>query len=1266
MASGSIVDVTVSMRIVSTAEAGREGESIAIAAPIDIGRDAACPVVIRDASVSRKHARVEPAAEGLRVIDLGSGNGVWVGAERVTDVVLTGGQRFRVGSTVFECLVTWPPPPPAPVAPTTEALRLGALPARLMVRIVDGGLAEESGHEFVVEKESVTIGRAADCDVVLRARDLSRHHASLEVTTVGVRLTDLQSRYGTWVDDQEITSVLLTPDQLFRLGTHTVLQCVAIEGSPIEARPDSAPDPDLTRLISRPVDLAGGRPIAEAVDAPGPGPSVALGHTVVMPAPTEPVVSKWRIEEEGEQLAVSAHDPFLLDDPESAWYVISGGILIFTVALENGEAVGNRTLFCDIAPAQMFFGFDTKAYGAGSAFLAVAKQGTTVRKIPVARLRQVAADSTSRPAIGAWLDAWVTGLSAALAADLPMNRPDEIVLRHGERVSLDENATATSGHDVVWVSVWSGSVLFDDMATVSAPRRDVLFPLASKSWIRPVSDELTPLALRPIATADVVGSDDLWAGLETFHQILCECEFVNKKLALADEFIRLRHKSRQAEVAREEAYDAIGSVMRTERSTPAEFRSRGDAEPVLHACQLVASAIGLEAKAHPSTDAVLTYEERVTAIATASGFRTRVVALRDDWWTEDNGPLLGQLAGSMDPVALLPNGPRAYVCIDATTGNRTPVTAAVSQKLSGFAHTLYRPLPEGSLRASDLVRFGIRGVKKDLLWVLYMAIIVGVFGTVTPFITGQVFDAAIPQAQRTALIGFGIALVVAAAAGALFKYVQGVATTRIQTRMSSTIQAAVWDRILNLPTTFFRKFSAGDLADRANGVEAIQGLLAGAGVAAILGSVSGLFYVVQMFSFNLRLALIAIVLTFVYVFVNMTANYLQLRYQRAELQLKGRITGLVLNLLTGVTKLRVCAAEHHAFRVWAEQFAQQRRISFTVGMIQNVAAGFTVIFPIISSIAIFATMVSVQAAGAPEQLTTGDFIAFNAAFGLFLAAMTALGDASLSLLRVVPIYERLSPILTTAPETDTSKAFPGKLKGRIELSHVYFRYEADGPWIVNDVSLVIEPGEFVAFVGSSGGGKSTVLRLMLGFETPSRGSVLFDGQDLSSLDMRMVRQQLGVVLQTSRVMPTEMYRNIVGVTSRTIDEAWDAAEKAGLADDIRAMPMGMHTYVSEGGGTLSGGQRQRLMIARAIVNKPKILFLDEATSALDNRAQATVTESMDRMDATRIVIAHRLSTVANAHRICYLHGGQIAEVGSYDELMKKDGLFAQLAKRQMA
>jgi ATP-binding cassette subfamily C protein len=307
-----------------------------------------------------------------------------------------------------------------------------------------------------------------------------------------------------------------------------------------------------------------------------------------------------------------------------------------------------------------------------------------------------------------------------------------------------------------------------------------------------------------------------------------------------------------------------------------------------------------------------------------------------------------------------------------------------------------------------------------------------------------------------------------------------------------------------------------------------------------------------------------------------------------------------------------------------------------------------------------------QLSGEKFRMTTGDFVALSAIFMNILSAMLQLSGASLELMIIFPLAERLRPIVQTLPEFDEAKAHPGDLSGEIEVHHVTFRYLKDGPAILKDLSLRIRPGEYVALVGGSGSGKSTLLRLLLGFEKPESGSVFYDGHDLTSLDIREVRQQLGVVLQSSKLMPTDIYRNIIGSRNLTVNDAWEAARMAGLDRDIKNMPMGMHTVVSEGGGTFSGGQRQRLMIARALVNKPRIIFFDEATSALDNETQRVVTQSMDSMQATRIVIAHRLSTIINADRIFVLHLGELVQSGSYAELMSEGGLFAELAKRQLA
>jgi NHLM bacteriocin system ABC transporter ATP-binding protein len=1301
------------LRVVASDDAASVGWEQAVQSTAEIGRDRGCFYVVAEHTVSRRHAKVEPGAAGLTVTDLKSSNGVWVGNTRVPETLVRAGERFRIGSTVFEC-VRMQPAASDDAPAETVVIHLptpSAAPPEICLRVVQAGTRLAVGQEFKVEARTgaVIVGRAHDCDIVLDEPEISRRHVKIERSPTGFLVTDLGSLGGVYVGSKQVASADLAPGGRIRLGPSLTLELApdaAASHAPatpavVVASPPAAPPEKPAREASaqpaaQPAAPSAARPAAPPPVVPAPAASLppaapappaappashtpaphvvagdageeAFSHTVSMPIPADILAMLHGLENEGEELVGEAHKPFLAADPSLAYYVVSGGILLFTVAVDKGQPVGPRRHFLAILPGQLFFGMDIARYGFGSGFLAVSKPGTMLRRIPLTRVQELV--SSRRRGIVQMIDCWVGGLSKTLAAGLETKRTDEIALTPGTPVELAGTSKATASAGVVWVTVWRGSVLFDDMATPQFAHRFVPFPLTPDSWIQPLGDEFGPLSLTPMETSEAVKAPGFWNGLDAFHQILCECEFVNKRLAAVDEYVRLEQKASRSEAAEAAAYDAIGSVLSAEARRPEGFLEAADGEPILQAFMAVSAPLGIEVRRYPGNTENFTHEEMIAATASASGVKTRVVVLRGDWWVHDNGPLIGQWAESKSPVAILPTSPTAYAYADPVTGEGGRVTEQVAARLSDFAHALYRPFPARPLTGRELVRFGMLGLKADYRLLIVLGIIVGLFGTVAPYLTGQLFDQAIPQADRGLLLSFGLALALAGTASALFKFVQGVATVRVQGRMESSIQAAVWQRMLDLPAGFFRKYEAGDLADRAGGVDQIQQLVSGAGVAAILGSFSGLFYVFQMFTYDLTLALSAVGLTIVFVSVNMLANYSQLRLQRSEYALRGRITGLVLNLISGVSKLRIAGAEPHAFRIWAEQFSAQRRISFKVGNIQNAAMTFTMSFPLICSLSVFAVMagsLSKATKGGGPPMTTGDFIAFNSAFGLFMMAMQSLGDAALNLLRVVPIFERMKPILEEQPEIDSSKTFPGKLKGDIELSHVNFRYDPDGPLIVKDFSLKIRAGEFVAFVGGSGCGKSTLMRLMLGFERAASGSIYYDGQDLESLDLRMLRQQIGVVLQASRVMPAEIYRNIVGASSRTIDEAWDAAERSGLAEDVRNMPMGMHTYVSEGGGTLSGGQRQRLMIARAIVNKPKVLFLDEATSALDNRTQAIVTESMNKMDATRIVIAHRLSTIINADRICFLEGGQILEMGTYQELMALNGKFAELAKRQVA
>jgi NHLM bacteriocin system ABC transporter ATP-binding protein len=1203
-----------SLRIVSTGATSRTaGETFSLTgASIVIGRGNDCAIVLQDGKVSRHHAVIEPTPEGLRLRDNGSANGIFTGQEQRSEVLLTHGLQFSIGDTVFEFVA--PPPEPPAVA------------RKYMVRVLESPDAAAVGKTFTVSGVA-SIGRDEHCTIPLEDHSASRRHAQVALEGEGFHVTDTGSGNGVWLDDRRITDMVLAAGQRFRVGD-TVLECQLVQEE--QESPKTVMMAGFDRLMAK--------------------------------------VAARQLSEAGEVVQVAGAKAVLLDDPDSAYYIVSGKVEIFTVAVVDGRPTGARRHFITVPAGEAFFGMDRR-YAGDAGFLAAGKDDTVVRRMTRETFAQFS-DAHTAAEVCRLIDEWVTRLSRRLIEDIRDRPAADVALDAGATASLAAGQRLRAAAKVAWIDTAPDELLYLGLATLTGDDAGgtAPFPMTPQTWIEPASEGGGPLSVVSRTTEGLVAEPGALArGLAAFHRALCVCEFINKRLALLDEVIRIDDKGQQSEAAREAALDVIESVLGNEHRA-ATMAAVGSVKPLVEACRLVAEPLGLKVQPAGESKVQRTLNEQVLAVAAASRFRVRQVTLRGEYWTQDQGPILAIVTETNLPVALLPRGPRRYEMADPTTGDRQPMTAQRAATLEPFGYSFYRPLPPGRLSARDLVTFGAKGMAPDFRMLALMGVATGVLGAVTPYLTGRMVDGAIPQGDRSLLVQLGGAMMLTALANAAFKIAQSIAVVRIESRLDYVLAAAIWDRLLDLPSGFFRQFGAGDLAERAGGVNTIRGVVSRAGVGGILGGFSSIAYLILMLTYNVQLTMVAIVISLLLVGVTTVGNYRQLKYSRNESLQRGRIMSLVLQLVTGVAKVRVCAAENHAFRVWAQQFAASKRTGFSIGQVQNVVGTFTAGFSVMASIAIFATLYYIQTSvvGVKPAFTTGTFIAFNGAFGAFVSALQALSDASVSVLKAVPTFERLKPILDTPPESDETKIAPGKLRGEITVSHLHFRYTPEMPWVINDVSFTIKAGQMVAFVGASGCGKSTLLRLLLGFERPQSGSISYDGQDLSTLDVRAVRQQLGVVLQESRVLPTDIFRNIVGATAHTMDDAWEAASMAGFADDIREMPMGMHTIVSEGGGTFSGGQRQRLLIARSLVNRPTLIFFDEATSALDNRAQAVVTQSMDRLDATRIVIAHRLSTIVNADRIFYFEAGEIREEGTYKELLAKRGAFAALAQRQIA
>ncbi len=948
---------------------------------------------------------------------------------------------------------------------------------------------------------------------------------------------------------------------------------------------------------------------------------------------------------------LAGNNPLPLEGGD-AWLVLAGRVDVFAVPPARDGVAGARTHLFRAGEGQLLFGVSS-GETPGVSLLAVGQPGTKVAHVDRGHLVELGRRPEGTALVAAALMPWVLGLTSSITRDPGAGKV--IVLEPGREVCLRAGAVAAAGRDMVWVSPTQGCSQFLGTEEPLLRPGDAPFPLAGPGWL---AAREADTRLKALPTEAVLAEGAWLTALDRFHAAVLRRAAANLAAAEAAERVRLEERlSAEQQLKRSTLAHLAQAVAPGSPEPPAAGL---EADPLLTACRLVGGRQGIDFQAPPSAGMRRRRSDPVRAIARASRVRMRRVVLAGEWWRQDNGPLLGFRGQDERPVALLPLSASRYEVVDPSSGERTLLNADGAADMVPFAYSFYRPLAARPIHPWDLIRFGVAGSGRDWGRVAVLGLAASLLGLLPPLITGGVFDVIIPGTERGRLLLVLLVLTVSALAAALFQLARGIAVLRLEARMDSTVQAAVWDRLLQLPVSFFRRYAAGDLALRALGVASIRQILTGVALSSLLGLAFSLPSFALLFYYDVRLAGVACGLYVLFLLVSAAAALVELRYQRAIHQARGQIAGLVLQLITGLTRLRVAAAEDRALAVWARQFGLQKRLAFRAGVAANALAAFDAAVPVLTTMVLFG-VVSLR----PQALSLGEFLAFSVAFTQVLSAALLLSSAIGDLIQVVPLYTRLRPIVESTPEVTAAQVHPGDLGGEIEMSHVSFRYQADGPLILDDVSLHVRPGEFVALVGPSGAGKSTVLRLLLGFEKPTAGSIYYDREDLAGLDAPEVRRQIGVVLQDGKVMAGDLLTNITGSALGTVEDAWEAARLSGLAEDIEDMPMGMYTVLGEGGTTLSGGQRQRLMIARAVVSRPRILLFDEATSALDNQTQARVIRSLESLKATRIVVAHRLSTVRNADRIYVLAAGRIVQGGSYEELLRQGGLFADIVRRQV-
>jgi len=719
-----------------------------------------------------------------------------------------------------------------------------------------------------------------------------------------------------------------------------------------------------------------------------------------------------------------------------------------------------------------------------------------------------------------------------------------------------------------------------------------------------------------------------------------------------DEQITLR-KQADREAFEDSCLYIVGSVM-GQRLTAALHDTR----------ELATDAIGgilnyYRVKMAEVPERIQTTEEVLEFLLRPYGIMTREVRLQKDWRKDATSPMLTTTEKDGKVVALIPNEFSGYRYLDPDSGRMKLVDAEAEKLFSEDALVFYKPFPTRKLTVGDIWRYIAENIGRgSLVSYLIFALVATLCCMLLPYLTQSLFSDVTVSGKPTAFAAIAIFMICASLSTILFEVVQDLFLRKIALRLNMNIESATMMRILSMPGAFFKKYASGDLANRVQYMNLLVDQLISMGFGVAIPAVFSLLYIVQILSLAPALAMPALIVTLLVLLITVLTVIARAKVNRRQMELASKEMGLGYEFISGIEKIKLAGAERRAFAKWGRSYSAQASCLYDPPLFVKIGTVLT------TAVSLAGTLVIYYAA-IRSEVSVAQYYAFHMAYGMVNATFAELAIIAVSVSQIGPILSMVRPILETEPEISAEKPVIERLSGGVELNNVLFRYKEDMPPVLDNISLKIRSGQYVAIVGKTGCGKSTLMRILLGFETPQKGAVYYDGKDLRNIDLKSLRSKIGTVMQNGSLFVGDLYSNIViSAPSLDLDAAWEAAEIAGIADDIRAMPMGMFTMVSEGGSGFSGGQKQRLMIARAVAPKPRILMFDEATSALDNVTQKQVSDALDGLKCTRIVIAHRLSTIRNCDRIVVLDEGHIVEDGTYDELIEKRGYFAELVSRQ--